>query len=739
MAITTAAYAQTAPVPGAASVDELVVTATRRAEGLNSVPIAVSAMSGESLKELNLKDTFSLTTQVPNMAVTTAVGGHAVPQFNLRGVGTNDAFITATPAVGIYYDDVFVNSVFAQGMPLFDQERVEVLRGPQGTLWGKNTTAGAVNIISRTPGDELDGYARVTVGNYDYREFEGGVGGPITDTLSGRVSAFVTSREGFWTNTVNGDKVGSWRDTAFRGQLLWKPTADFTARLIATTRDEKELFYSASFGWLPGGVNFGGYRDDSRNGNVANWFASPVTDKIKVLSLNLEYKLSEDLTVTSISGYIQNKYRALGDADANPVPIFVARVDSDSKQYSQEIRLASNPNRSFRWLLGAYFLHETLEGNNPTFIPPASFLSSNRLLDQVTDSAAAYLNVEQDIGKLRLRAGARYTKERKEIDLTAVNYTPGADPMDFGQALSVTPYLVVKGANRSDHKVTWDVSAQYQFDPDNMVFARIAKGFKSSVYNAGVFTAADFSLAVPESITDYEIGAKTRWFDRKLDANLTAFYYDYRNYQIQLQLQTPGGFAFAYGNAKKASVYGAELEVTARPIEDLVLRAHAGFVESEFRDFANASIEPEINSGIPFNAKGARLLRSPDGTASISAEYTFRTGHGDLVVQTDWNYMGSVNYALWVDAPASQLNPQPGTRPILEAARNTLIEKSYVIGNARVAYRFGEQRNYEVSAWVKNITDEYYRTGRFSFSSFGSTVGFLCDPRTVGATVSFDY
>lgn len=738
----TTAMAQAASQPQAsADVNEILVTATRRAESLSDVPLAVTAVGGDELHQLSIKDTFAIVGQVPNMTVSPGVGSHAVTQFNLRGVGTNDAFITAVPAVGVYYDDVFVNSVFGQAVPLFDQERIEVLRGPQGTLWGKNTTAGAVNIISRPPSQEVSAYARLSYGNYDYKELEGAVGGAVVpDKLSARASLFLAKRDGFFTNAVNDQRVNDYEDLAVRGQFLWNASDKFTAHLIGLVRREKEINYGGSFGWLPGGLNGVGFKDETRDGRISSDLDAPVSIDTDVVSLNMNYEPTDSVSITSISGYIANRFRSRADVESTPLPLFHIRQDVDARQYTQEFRIASDPAKSFRWLLGAFYLHEDLSGVNPGIVPVAPALSTVRIVGQKTDSIAGYMNIEKDFGALTLRGGARYTREIKKFDMTVASVLPNPDDMfSVDRALSFTPYLVVDDMKRKDGKFTWDLSAQYKIDEDHMVFGRVARGFKSSIFNSGVFNPADFSIADPETITDYEIGIKTSWLDRALTLNVTGFYYDYRDYQVQLQLQVPVGVAFAYGNAKKARVLGAELEVVARPVTDLILRLNAGVIDAKFTNFSNASIEAEVNSNLPFDARGQRLPRAPKATGSFLAQYTIRGRSGDLSLQTDWNYVGRTNYALWADVPGSELAVQPAFLPIYDAARRSMAEDSRIVGGARVAYRFGTGRNAEISVWTKNITNQYYRTAVYSFVSTLSAVGFLGDPRTFGATFSYDF
>lgn len=745
--MTTAASAQDAGQgAGAAAVAapdaDIIVTATRRAETLYDVPIAVSAVSGNNIKSLGLNDTFSVVSQVPNMAVDQGVGAHAVPQFNLRGVGTNDVYVTAVSAVGVYYDDVFVNNVFGQGIPLFDQERVEILRGPQGTLWGKNTTTGAVNMISQKPGKEFNAYARAGYGNYNAAEFEGAVGGPIAgDKLAARVAVFAASRSGMYYNVTRDEKVNDYNDVAVRAQLAWTPTPEFTARFIGTIRREHEQGYYTSFGLGPNGETATGYINDSRNGNIEADEDSPISIDTDVAIADLRYEPGNGIGFASISGYIRNKFRSRFDVDGTSVPFFIGRQDVDAKQYTQELRAYSDNHSPFSWMIGLFYLREDLNGSNPNAFPTIPSFNTVRLLDQRTSSAAAFANAEYAItGALKLRGGIRYTKERKRIDLLGAGFTPGtSDLLNVAQFTALFPFVDVHGARRNDGEITWDAALQYDVTPGTMVFGRIAKGFKSSIFNASVYGPGDFSAADPETIIDYEVGIKSSLLNNTLQANLTGFYYDYSNYQIQQTAATSVGFSSVYGNAPKARIYGAEVELTFRPNRDLLFNLSAGYTSAEFRNFTNASLPAEINSGLPFNASGQRLPRAPRGTGSFLAQYTIRGSSGDLTLQTNWNYVGRTDYEIWVNTPTSQLNVSPAFLPYIENAREGLVSPARVIGNARISYAFGDDRRAEVALWVKNLTDKYYITSRFSFYSLNQYGAKLGDPRTYGVTLGYKF
>lgn len=714
-------------------VTDIIVTATRRSESLQNVPAAITAIQGDELQKLGVKDAFGIVSQTPNMFVDSANGARSAPRFNLRGVGTNDFTASAVPSVGVYFDDVFIASTYGQGVPLFDLDRVEVLRGPQGTLWGKNTTAGAVNILSRPPGGTLNGYARISYGNYNNREVEGALGGDIIDgKLAARLSFITAARDGLYRNVVTGAKGNSFEDTAARFQLQWDPSDTISARLILTARDEHEEQYFMMDGINADGSNFLGYKNPSRE-SFGSDVPSPIVNKTRGATLKVQADLGfADLA--SISSYFDNRFHARADLDASPLVFGGADYSINTHQMTQELRLTSPQSRSLRWILGAYYLFEHLENQNVVSFPNIPGFSTARLIQQDTSSAAIFANVEYDVfDKFTLIGGLRYTTERKSPNILVGSFDPSpTDPYNFNQGSNFSPF-VDTSLKDTVRKFTWDLTARYQFNPAVQVYARAASGFKSANFNFAIFAPADVSVARPETLVSYEMGLKSTWFDRKLQVNLTGFYYDYKDYQIPVFVQ---GIALQYANAKKATVKGFEVEIVARPTNALTLRLSGGYSDAHFGDFPNASAPGEVNSGLPFDASGQRLPRSPRGTASALLRYEAPVGSGTFNFQTDWNYVGDVKFDTWTEA--SNLSAAPGYAASLGRMRSTLEQQGYLLGNARVGYRFADDRA-ELSLWVKNITDRYYKTNAYNFFSLGVTGFTRGDPRTFGATLEFRF
>jgi len=304
-----------------APLEEIVVSATKRAESVQDVPVAVTALSGEMLKDLGLPDAMAVASQTPNLYAESPYGRMA-PRFNLRGVGTNDYTSTTVSAVGVYFDDVFINSNIGQGVPIFDLDRVEVLRGPQGTLWGKNTIGGAINFVSRRPASEFDGYGRITLGNYESRELEAAMGGPITgDTLLGRVAFVTARRDGQFYNATLGRSEGGYEDTAARAQLLWRPTDNLEALLILSTRDLDQSLNMRHVGILPGGVDINGFSSRANSDVVSMDRENEIGVHSRNVTLNVNWEGPSGITWTSISSFNDVESVSIQDDEASPIGI----------------------------------------------------------------------------------------------------------------------------------------------------------------------------------------------------------------------------------------------------------------------------------------------------------------------------------------------------------------------------------------------------------------------------------
>jgi iron complex outermembrane recepter protein len=740
-------YAQTAAPASAeaATLTEIVVTATRREERLQDVPLPVTVLSGAETLERGITNSRDLVAIVPNMAINFANGPNS-PQYNLRGIGANDNFATSAAAVGAYFDDIYANNIFGQSTPLYDLRRVEVLRGPQGTLWGKNTTAGAINFITNPPEAAFGGYVQAGVGNYGLQRIEGAIGGSLIDgKLMTRTSIYHTKRSGLYFNTIRNVKsAGKYRESSIRQQLLWKPTGNFSAKLLLSARDEADTGYYGVVGALPGGVNLNGFRSDLEHGVFSNDVDGAARLKDSRATLHLDWNLASGLSVSSISGYYKMRFEPFFDIDGGPTAANAGTQTIATEQYSEELRLTTDSSAKLRGMVGLFYLREKFDWVNASIVPavaPATVTTGTfRIADQWTNSRALFGHLEYDFNATtQLRLGGRYTRESKHMILNASSYRSTAqNPFDLALATNIVRF---DGGDviHTDPKFTWDATLQHTFAPGKMIYGRVATGFKASVFNVAVFAAGGFSRANPENLTDYELGTKTTWADGRVMFNANVFRYDYDGYQIQL-LSGVNLLARVYSNADKAKATGVEAEFGYRATDRLTLKISGGYTSAKFVRFPNASVTASVNSNLPLDVSGEPLPLSPRGTGSLFAEYRIpNVSNGELAFSTDWNYVGETIYTIWPGLPDSALRPQAAFVTLIPALRAAWTEDSYVLGNARVSYRFGANRAAEVAVWTRNLTDKFYRTSRNQNDPLRSVAFTRGDPRTIGVTYKRDF
>jgi len=348
---------------------------------------------------------------------------------------------------------------------------------------------------------------------------------------------------------------------------------------------------------------------------------------------------------------------------------------------------------------------------------------------------AGFGSLELDLTeKWTTRLGARYTHDKKEADLVAATYSPGAaDPLNIRLATLVAPY-VMHSQEAIDKKVTWDASLEFKPRDGALLYARAAKGFKSSSMNAGVFSPEDISTAGPETVIDYELGAKTSWLDERLQLNLAAFYYDYQDYQVVIVQEDTNALRFS--NADAARVTGIEVELQAQPAERFFVRAAYGRSDGEFRSFPRAAVPVPVNQGQPLDLKGERIPRSPEYTGSLLLQYSVPLASGNIELQTDWRWTGQTNFATWVES--QQLSPAQPFVPLLSAIRDGLTQQAYSVGNARIAF-VSANGDFEIGAWVRNVGDKKYMVNAYPVFYNRNLVQFQGDLRTYGITLTYNF
>jgi iron complex outermembrane receptor protein len=730
------AFAQSAP----GQLQTVTVTAERRVENVRDVPSSISVLDTELLDALNTsgQDLRMLAGRVPSLNIESSFG-RAFPRFYLRGYGNTDFRLNASQPVSLVYDDVVQENPILKGFPAFDLDRIEVLRGPQGTLFGRNTPAGVVKFESARPSvKKMDGYGSLSFGSYRTLNAEGAVNLPLSSDTAVRISALNQTR-GDWVDNIHAGaqtpKLEGYRDSALRVQFLYEPSKQFSALANVHVRDydgSARLFRANIIrkgsndlvaGFTPDKVDFDGKNESS----VQNYGAN----------LRLRWNLG-NMALHSITGYEQVKTFSRGDIDGSAGPYFTAALPFASEtadgmpkhaQWTQEFRLESLGNGPLGWQAGVYLFREDYRIESFSYDSTnASAQDGYQRVRQKNDAYAIFGAVNYDVSPaLKLRGGLRYTQDKKSFSVEAYEQSgfapcigptlgvPGSGPLKctLAQLAGLEPDGSLS-ASPKDSKFSWDLSGTYALDRNTNLYARVATGFRgSSVQGAGAFNGK--SVAGPETNTSYEAGVKADLFDKRARLSFGVFHYDVKD----LQLTAVGG---ATGNAnvlvsaKKATGQGFELDLQAFLTDRLLASVGMGYNDTKIKD-PNLAVSACFSCTVldPLDANGKALIngnplpQAPKTTLNFSLKYTQPMGNGaELYAYTDWVYRSKVNFFLYESTEFT-------SKPVTE-------------GGLRVGYTWGNGK-YDAALFGRNITNQVRVVGGIDFNNL---TGFINEPRTWG-------
>ncbi|WP_040715647.1 TonB-dependent receptor [Caenibius tardaugens] len=726
-----AVWAQDAGNAPAGGIAEIVVTAQRRSESLQDVPIAISALDSKRIEEAGFKDVVDLTSTVPNLNIS-ALWGTSNPKIFMRGIGNNNFNQTAESKVAVYLDQVYLSAPSGQLFQMFDLDRIEVLRGPQGTLYGKNATGGAISVYSKLPGDTFEGYARAGYGNYDAYELEGAVTVPLGGNLSARVAGTWNKRDGYVTDTGTGAKVNDADQWAGRAVLRWQPAgADIRLNIHGggsnSTHNnsvhrgifDPDALALGNVVKLPAsriiagqGIDILGYRDPNPDPYV-NTYERDTFAKIDLFGVSLvaDFDLGNDYTLTSVSGYEKSKRHVLQEGNGAPSTIFT--IDwgpSKFESWSQELRLASPGDSGFSWILGAFAFHEKGTVHNFYNMSSVAFALGFDAFDQYytqkTDTFAGFAQAQVKLtDKLNLTLGGRINHEKRKLDHRTFATTAAGASVFPGPLFDL---------NLENSWTEWSGRAALDFavSDDIMLFASVNRGFTSGGFNTGAFNdpvgaARTFN---PEHVLSYEAGIKTTLFDRRLLFNATAFMYDYKD--LQVFTFTAGGLQFIE-NASNARIQGIEFELQAKPVDNLELGASLGLLSSKYRNFRRDA------GGVVEDLSGNRLIGAPNTQFNIVGKYTFPTSIGAFWVRADYTYTGNRFYD---ERQLTELSSEGATTNL----------------NASLGFTSADER-FEASLWAKNLTDEVSIIDVVEVGLFGYQNVWYNMPRTYGLMLGYKF
>jgi iron complex outermembrane receptor protein len=696
---------------------EIVVTARRTEERLQRVPSSVSAFTERTLDRIQATDTTGLQGAVPNLNIVQGRGSSNATNIYIRGVGQPDALQTFDPAVGVYIDDVYLSRIRGTQLDLLDVERIEVLRGPQGTLYGKNTIGGAFKVITRKPGQDTRINGTVAIGSYNQLEFRGAASGAISPTLAAGFAVMRAQRDGFVEDYRN-DREYNDRDTiGARGSLAFTPSERLRFDVSADySEDEGALNVGQPINSLKSlfllplpvtrNLEQNGYNFE---GTTTNGLPNSTKLQHRGISGILSYDLTDALTLKSITAFRKLDTEDYIDIDATEYEVGDVFVDVDQKQFSQELQLAYSLG-ALSGVAGVYYLKENVgshqEAYADDYVRPV-FTAFTRFIDDdlKTRSLAAYANASIPVTtQLRISAGLRYTHERKDYDRNT--YT-------------IANNLIRSVDYRFNPEGSWtdlspSLSVDYQLTPDAMIYGRVAKGFKSGGFNGRANTAGASTEYDPETVISYEAGFKSR-IAQQLTLNGAVFHNDYRDFQARVgssELDPIFGTqpVLSVLNAGKLQIRGAELEAAWTPLSGLLLDSQIGYLDAEYKEFEDVRFPG-----------GSRAFQtpafSPKWTMRFGAQYALSLGTaGSLTVSGQSRYRSRAALAVdstFVNYPTIG-SPGVGTTQEVPG----LFQNSYWLHDARIVWEDPGKR-FAVGLYGNNLTDKVYKTDAQEFSSVG--------------------
>ena len=687
------------------ALEEIIVTAQKREENIQEVPISINVMTADMALRSGIKSTEDLQFTAPALNLTRVT---QAPVIYIRGVGTLNS-TTGEEGSNPVYVDGFYNPSLAGSVFSFNSiERIEVLKGPQGTLFGRNATGGAVNVITRTPTGEPEFTASLGYANYDTVESSAYMASGLTDTLAADMALYHRKQnEGWGTNLTTGNEVHRSEETAVRTKFVWRPS-DQTEVIAGADFSEQESDYGIAWQTAPGHIALmtpallpapEGYTGDPHDVHL-NVEPYGLTEQWGV---NL--RIQHDYSV--VRGISMSSYRDVDadydfDQDASSLPLVDAIFKSNTKVFTQEFQIQALPESEFQWVAGLFYLESSAD-SNPLVLSGAAFAevggSDTRYGSIDVTSIAAYAQATFPLNEASdLTAGVRYTRDEKDYDATRI----------FG-----TGAVFSFKDSESWAEPTWRIALSHRLTDDFNGYVSVSRGYKAG--NFSIINPTNGKID-PEFITAYEAGVKSEWLDRRARLNAALFYYDYEDIQLQQIIE---GQQFLL-NAAEAEISGVDVEFVFLPVEGLTLSGGFSYLfEKEYTKFPNApgtNVNPSSvggNSPMTIDASGNDLIRAPELTASATVDYQIPSAVGVFNLNLSALYNDGFYW-------------EPDNRA---------VQPSYTLLNAQLGWRHPSE-NYGIRLWSKNLTDKVY--GNYLSSSISDTIAYA-PPRTFGVALDVSF
>lgn len=691
----------------AARLGEITVTARRREENLNEIPVAVTAFSEAKIETLNIEDLGDLQGQVPNLTIYAARGSSSTVTAYIRGIGQSDPLWGVEPGVGVYIDDVYVARPQGALLDVLDVDRIEVLRGPQGTLYGKNTIGGAIKYVTKPLLPDFGAKVSLTAGEYEQLDVKASVNAPLgSDALVGRFSAASLNRDGFGENLVTGAPISDKEILVARGTLGFYPSDALNVVVSADWMDDQSGVRGAQMlapnRFAPTQLPLTS-RYDVRNGmpNVND-------TAMQGASATVNWQPGGAWAFKSVTAYRESDTTTNIDFDTLPNVIADVRAEYEDDQFTQEFQ-GTYIGDSLSGVVGLYYFDGKAGGTVRNNFFNLQFGTTNGFVD-TTQWALYGEGTYQVSDRLKVTAGARYTNEKKEANVLN---------QGFANAQFLTPIATLAkfSDDLSTNNIAPKVSVDYQATEQTMVYGLVSRGFKSGGYNIRANTVSFPLSARPfkdESVTSFEIGSKSALYNDTFFLNLAYFWNKYKDVQLSVftSFTLPNGQSSFFGdftNAGKADVKGVEVEFVANPTERLTLSGNLAYLDAAYSEF--------IDRGVNV-ANIQEFTNAPPFQAGVTAQYRWDVFGGELSGRVTGTYQGRV-------VPTTDLSP-------------AIQQAPYALLGAGLLWR-SEDSPWSVALQGSNLTDRAYRTTGYNIGGLGVLTGFYGPPRQVSLTVAYTF
>jgi outer membrane receptor protein involved in Fe transport len=777
--------------PDSGGLAEVIVTANKREENIEKVGLSVQAISGAQLEERKITSLEDVAAAVPGLSY--APSSNNTPIFTLRGVGFNESSLGVYPAVSVYIDQAPLPFPVMASHSAFDLQRIEVLKGPQGTLFGQNSTGGAINYIAARPSSRFEAGGDISFGRFNETDENAFLSGPLTDTLRARLAVTAHHMDD-WQYSISrpDDTNGHQSYIAARGLLDWNPTETLQIALnvngwndtsqpqawqligIRTQFPQYEPARFPTITFVPNSPRAADWTvdfPDPARGVVdpATGAVAPGTAQLNDISpfgrrsfeqgaLRADVNLGPDITLTSLTSYDNYTQRQSIDNDgSNYVIENFPNLDGYIHSFNQELRVANAQKDRFRWILGANYEHSiTFEFQDnryqhTAYNPQNLYINASLINNEQRVRNYAFFNGSEFsvTDKLTLKAGVRYTNSRNKADICSFTIPGGNVDKLFnvlGTVLGTVPFTPIGPSDcytlnqnfvpgepfiktLAQSNVSWRGGVDYQLLPNTLIYANASRGYKAGSFPslaASVYRA--LQPVTQESVTAYEGGVKTQFFDRQVSLDAALFDYEYKDKQVRGKLADPiFGALEALINVPKSRIYGAEADLTVQPIHALVLSADVTYLKSKIVQYTGVNFLGQPN----FNSAGDPLPFTPQWSGSLNLDYRFSTGHGTPFVGV------SVSARSEQDATmsAQRLNYFSTPNTFLRAGVPCVYcVAGYATTDARLGYE-SEDGRWKVMLWGKNLFDRYYWTN--VIAGYDGTARIAGMPATYGVTLGY--